>query len=492
MKKLTLLMAAVCLAFAAGAQTFPAYRVMKVHKGKTVTHTISLMDIDSLSFEWVDDPTSTVFHYTESDEVFPNPERGIYVQQTIRASNPKTFSASWLRELREENITLTLNLYYLDKFYTSDISDSFLNIIRTNMQTLRENGAKTILRFGYTDDNSDNNKSKWDASQQWVFRHIDQLTPIFQEYADVIYCVQAGFIGVWGEWYYTSHFNMEPDTEAEFAPRKELINRLLAALPETREVSLRTPAFKVQYMGSSYTDTLTADIAHDGSPQARLGGHNDCFVSSSDDYGTYVGSSDRSFWAADTRFTIMGGETCSNKSYGKWENALPEMYKFHWSYMNRDYHGGLLDSWEAGGHMDDLRRLLGYRLVLDNMWYTTSEVKAGEAFTFYLTMRNIGFANIMNPRAVELILVNKANPSDKHVLPITDEDPRFWMAGETTQISLTATLPASCKGEYTLYLNLPDPEETLHDNPKFSIRLANEDMWEESTGYNKLGVITID
>ncbi len=46
--------------------------------------------------------------------------------------------------------------------------------------------------------------------------------------------------------------------------------------------------------------------------------------------------------------------------------------------------------------------------------------------------------------------------------------------------------------EYTLYLNLSDPEETLHDNPDFSIRLANEDMWEASMGYNKLGVITVE
>ncbi len=432
MKKLTLLFAAICLTFAVQAQN-PTYMIMKVHQGGNVAYSLNIADIDSLTFEEVEYTGGTTISFTESDEVFPNPERGIYVQQTIRASkSPSAFSASWVRELRKENITLTLNLYYLDKFYESDISDSYLEIIRTNMKTLRENGAKCILRFGYTDNNDDSNKSKWDAPQQWVFRHIDQLTPIFQEYADVIYCVQAGFIGVWGEWYYTTHFNFEADTEAEFAPRKQLIDKLLAAFPESRQIGLRTPAFKVQYMGSSYTDTITAAIAHDGSPQARLGGHNDCFVSAKDDYGTYVGTNDRSFWAADTRFTIMGGESCSNNSYGKWEKALPELYKYHWSYMNRDYHGGLLDSWEAGGHMDELRRLLGYRLVLDNMWY--SDPEAGKAFTVALSMRNIGFANIQNPRAVELVLVNPSNSSDKHVLPIDDEDPRFWMAGQTTQI----------------------------------------------------------
>jgi hypothetical protein len=37
-----------------------------------------------------------------------------------------------------------------------------------------------------------------------------------------------------------------------------------------------------------------------------------------------------------------------------------------------------------------------------------------------------------------------------------------------------------------MYLNLPDPKPTLHDNPKFSIRLANSGIWNEATGYNKL------
>lgn len=38
----------------------------------------------------------------------------------------------------------------------------------------------------------------------------------------------------------------------------------------------------------------------------------------------------------------------------------------------------------------------------------------------------------------------------------------------------------------TLYLNLPDPCENLRNNPKFSIRLANEGVWDENTGYNRL------
>ena len=43
----------------------------------------------------------------------------------------------------------------------------------------------------------------------------------------------------------------------------------------------------------------------------------------------------------------------------------------------------------------------------------------------------------------------------------------------------------------TLSLNLPDPCTTLRDNPLFSIQLANEGVWNESTGFNKLYTFTL-
>lgn len=41
-------------------------------------------------------------------------------------------------------------------------------------------------------------------------------------------------------------------------------------------------------------------------------------------------------------------------------------------------------------------------------------------------------------------------------------------------------------GTYEAFLNLPDPEATLRRRPEYSIRLANEGVWEPSTGYNNL------
>ena len=42
-----------------------------------------------------------------------------------------------------------------------------------------------------------------------------------------------------------------------------------------------------------------------------------------------------------------------------------------------------------------------------------------------------------------------------------------------------------------MYLCLPDPEETLKDDPRYSIRLANTDMWDETEGWNLLTTINL-
>ena len=79
----------------------------------------------------------------------------------------------------------------------------------------------------------------------------------------------------------------------------------------------------------------------------------------------------------------------------------------------------------------------------------------------------------------------KNNPEEKYVYP-QQIDPRFWEAGDTIITTLHGRLDKAMSGEYKVYLNMPDPYPTIHDNPAFSIRFANKDIWEEETGYNYL------
>jgi hypothetical protein len=111
-------------------------------------------------------------------------------------------------------------------------------------------------------------------------------------------------------------------------------------------------------------------------------------------------------------------------------------------------------------------------------------VEPGDFFTINLQLRNDGWAAPFNPRPVELVL-RHTGTGDIHTVPLSDEDPRFWLAGDTQTLVHTIRAP-ELAGDYELLVNLPDPEPALRDRLEYSIRLANENVWESETGYNKL------
>lgn len=420
--------------------------------------------------------------FIESDEIFPNPERGFYKHYDFTSSKATPLSVSTLKADRLKGLTLCYTGHYLTEFLTSDISENFLNLVRNNMEALREAGVKCVLRFAYSRDASDSKKSKWDASPEYVHRHIKSLKPIIQEYSDVILCWQAGFVGVWGEWYYTNNFVFNPSTPEQHTLRRSVIDAMLDALPEDRTVALRTPMFKKMMYSGSYTDTLTFKTAYSGSDLSRICCFNDCFGASKDDVGTFEGSTTRTYWMGDSRYVLMGGETCGVSEYCTCEKSLKDMEDYHWTYMNSGYNGDVLSRWESSGCMDEVKRRLGYRLSLADAYY--SAAAAGKEMQVALRIKNSGFAAPMNPRAVELVLVD--GNGSKTVYELKNVDPRFWFANKVSVINETIEIPADATGNCTLYLNLPDPKTTLHDNPDFSIRLANEDIWDGDTGYNKV------
>ena len=430
--------------------------------------------------EVIPDEELTLVEFTESNKIFANPERGFYKHYDFLNSSATPLSVSALQAARvESNITLFYAGHYLTEFVKSDISDKFLNLVRKNMQALRDAGAKCVLRFAYTNSQS---KHPYDAEPKWVARHIEQLKPILQEYSDVILVFQSGFIGVWGEGYYTDNFFFDPQTPEEHKLRKEVIDAMLDAIPADRQVALRTPMFKRNMYAESYKDTLTLATAYDGSAKARLSAFNDCFGASADDYGTFIGKDTREYWRKETRYTLMGGETCGLSDYCKCKQSIKDCEDFHWTYMNSGYNADVLNRWTSEGCMDEVKRRLGYRLSLKDV--ATSKAAAGKALRVKLNIRNTGFAAPANPRHVELVLVD--GNGKKTVYEFKDVDMRYWFANETVTVDKLIDLPKDASGNCTLYLNMPDPKATLHDNPLFSIRLANDGVWNEKTGYNKI------
>lgn len=446
---------------------------------------------DVISTKGLTEVTYTTLTYKEeANKRICNPERGFYSQTSFRSAT--SLSKSVVTASRVAARSLHLTLFYLTDYIESDISQSYLDKMQETFDNLRAGGGKAIVRFAYKSDHSESTKP-WDASQELVARHIEQVKPILMKNADVIYTVQAGFIGVWGEWYYTSHFHFPISTDAQYADRRKVVDALLGALPKDRQVELRTPEFKMKMYGVALEDTLTVATAHDGSDLSRLAGHNDCFLASSSDTGTFNsgrGKGDWLFWDAETRYTIMGGESCgTGAGLHHCENALKRLAEQHFSYLNIGYHQGVLSAWQSEGCYNEVLCRMGYRLALRNAFFTPDvEAVAGGDYRVVMNIANEGWAAPMNPRGVELVLVGGGKTYTYKI----NTDPRFWFENTVTTVGTTITLPADLSaGEYKLYLNLPDGYESLASNPLFSIRLLNHNVWEEKTGYNLLHTFNV-
>lgn len=406
---------------------------------------------------------------------FPNPERGLYHHEEAYPTGYAALDATALRGYRtSEGISLVLRMWYLSGFQASDISAAYLAGVQQDLDAIRTAGLKAVVRFAYTAD-----ESGLDASKAWVLRHIAQLGPILTDDADVVAAVQVGFIGAWGEWYYTQHFgNDGVVSDAQWQDRRDVVDALLAALPAGVPVQLRTPAQKQRLYGAA---PLSAVTAFSGTAASRVGHHDDCFLASADDMGTYVDvAADKAYLAQENLYVPQGGETCAVSSYSDWTHAAADLAALHWSFLNVDYEPSVLTSW--GANLDEVKRRLGYRLALVRGTYATSATPGGDLAVSF-TIRNDGWAAPFRSRSVELVLRPKAGGA-VHRFALA-ADPRRWVPGATT-VTETVRLAGVPAGQYDLLLALPDPATGLASRPEYAIRLANAGLWEASTGLHAL------
>ena len=452
----------------------------------------------------------TTVSFTESTDSFPNPERGFYGHTQVSSTGYSLLSNNQLSNYQDDNITLILRVFYLENFRESPISQAYLNNMEADFNAIRqastgnsgnaENnvGMKVIVRFAYSNSfvNGFGNTPYNDATPEQVLEHISQLGPILTKHSDVISCIQSGFVGTWGEWFYTDHFttseNLDNPSTADWNNRRAVIEALLDAVPEDLMVQLRTPRIKYNIAGTQ--TALPETIAFDGSSRSRMAHHNDCFLASSSDFGTYGSvTSEKNYLAAETKYLVMGGETCTvNPPRSSCDTAKEELERFHWSYLNSNYNGDVLNAWKADGCYDEVERRLGYRLAMKEATYSSS-VNKGDPFTFNCRINNTGYASFYRARKVKLVL-RKQGSGETYVLPV-NEDPRHWYPEDSPhEITLSAGIGENVPvGTYDLLFHMPDANENLSKIPAYAVKLAHDSMWETNTGYNDLGIsVTIN
>ena len=426
--------------------------------------------------------TKTV-NYLPTNDVINNPERGFYRSTETHSASYEPLDISDLQNYLSNNFTLILREFFLENFVKTNISNAYLSAMQNDFNTIRNAGLKAVVRFAYSNDPSVTNL---DAPKSLILTHISQLTPILKNNVDVIAFFQAGFIGAWGEWYYTNNFgNSDNPTPTDYANRKQVVEAILAALPNSRMVQVRTPTLKQKMYGT--TIPLAQNQAFKGTSISRIGQHNDCFLASADDFGTYQDVSIEYPWLQqETRFVPMGGETCAvDPTRTTCSTALNEMKMFHWTFINYDYNPDVINIFKTQNCFTKIFQSLGYRFSLVNGTYPQN-AKSGTTFSIVLTIVNNGFASLYNQRVVYLVLRNIIT-NNVYSFALTT-DPRRWESNVVQKITETISLPSNIlPGTYNLFLNLPDPYPSISSRPIYSIRFANGGgIFEAKTGYNSL------
>jgi hypothetical protein len=417
--------------------------------------------------------------FVEDSSIFPNPDRGMYIHKQFDNSGALPLTSGGLVAQRQAlGYSLVLTIYYLGEFNDEPINEQMLNLIEQNMNTLRNSGLKAILRFAYSQSEQ---ATIFDAPEEITLGHISQLAPIIQRNSDVIAVFQAGFIGAWGEWYFSSYYGN--GNTPNYTNRKHIIDALLGIIPNDRMISVRTPLHKTKILNISFQDSLTRSEAYNGTEKARIGFHNDCFLADGNDMGTYVSTQSRNYTASDSKYTCMGGETCAPSSYAECQKALNEMEKYHWSYLNKDYNQIVLNDWKQKGCFDEVQKRLGYRFVLKKVEYPKL-YKFGDQYIVKINFNNSGFAAPYNSYILKILF----RDSDGKIVHehISKVDSRFWFGGDLIQLNEKIELPSLPAGNYDVLLSLTDANPKLTNRVEYSIRFANTNVWEKETGYNLL------
>ena len=426
--------------------TYTCPRMVKV-VGKIVTPTIG---------------TVTVAFTPDMATDFLNPERGFIVSPV--ASNMTVpiltrFVDYW-------NVRLFRYTIELAPYVGSALPQSFLDDLNTQFAAGRAAGVKFIVQTEYT-----SSVSGADAPLATVLQHISQLKPVLAQNADVIPFIVAGYIGVWGEW------NTSTNDLLTDANKATIQAALLANTPASTVVQFRRPDdISIWYPGNPA-----------GAAAARVGLHNDCYMANDTDAHTYTGLTDplRDYIKKMSEVSVVGGETCENVSNPEQmrltcAQALSEHAAYHMTWLSKGYAPTFINSWRAGGCLDQISRMLGYRLQLDKITHPAS-VAAGQVLIASIDLRNVGWAKLFSKRPLVLSMVQGSTVYSAVSTVLLSSLPS--QAASSTTLSVSITVPAGApKGDYQLQLSAPDIYPTTAGNAAFSIQFANTGAYDATTG----------
>lgn len=444
--------------------------------------------------------------FTEASGEVANPERGMMSYSVFRFAGDAIPAVQSI-PVNYEGESLAFILFYMPDYMGKDLDSEALGFISAEFDKVRAANMKAIVRFAYDEEHVAN--SQHEATPTQVLRHVDQLSDVLTANADILYLVQAGWLGTYGEWYYKTKNNGE--TVADYDDyylytvsgssvsdlndnHKKLLDRVLAKVPSPVQVGLRTAFYKRYYLSPSAIGEWTPITSWGTSANDRLAFYNDGFRGDANDVGTFSSTTDREMWYSQGNYLACGGEL-SYKSEANYaalssdlkdcDNAIAELRRQHWSYLHYSTSNLFMKAWYDAGRFEDIKKALGYRLVLNSADFTFPDLNSGSSVNYSISIQNKGCAPVVYERPFKLVLIRDGVAT---VLKESLMDVRNLAPGAAaTVLSGSFTLPYRVAIGDKLAIWLPDSAPGLQSNPAYSILLACSDVtWED--GYNVLEV----
>ena len=440
-------------------------------------------------------------------ESLRNPDRGFHLECNLLADEMKSpyndyevYGEDLYKkkieqfDAKDDNLTLVQQYIYLTKWVSKDLDDEALNNIRKVFELMKAQGYKAILRFAY---NHAGLNTSGGESKQWILRHIEQLTPLLNEYIGQIATVQVGFIGAWGEWHTSPLAN---DQDAKNA----IVSALLRALPVPYCVEMRYPSHKKaltleqeEYRGRiGYANDYFTAGEHSHAPG------ND-FVPNTDDYKQITGEvkannfymsgeipyNEDTEWGLAALITPMKSlRILREHRYSAFDitqnfdlnimswkqvKVYPSLLNDNNILFDESYFKDAEGNEVVRSFYEFVRDHLGYRLNLQSE--STVEAKNGN-LEYNLTITNTGFATVINPKEVYLVLVSGDGQVAKEIK--LDVDPKTWIPStneEPNQVAkyvIKGSAAAGLSGTYKVGIWMPEKVADLKYNPAYAIKFA--------------------
>ena len=440
--------------------------------------------------------TAVYADITEEDiSIVKNPDRGLYKLVQVELQNEEENFDDFEKKIEEINendkevslISLQLNL----KNYVQENNISKNKLIEINkyFSIIRKNGYKVIFRIVYDSVGQANPEPEFNI----ILQHMEDLKEIYATNKDIIFVVEAGFLGTNGEW-------VNGKYDKYMTEKNKVIEKLLEIVPEEVQISFRKPIYITDYLSSK--NTVTESNAFSTDIISRFGLYNSGYLESENDSDTYnkLERTESIEWQKlQTKYTSFGGVVKNWKSnYNDLENAIKDMFTRHCTYLNKNADENVMEKWKGtlytgteeiynrkSGYVY-IQNHLGYRLLLTNVEFNGTE--AGKNAEVSINLENIGFGNILKEKTITLIYKNTSNTYKIE----TNIDIRKQLKDGNYVLQINEKLPDDMKdGEYNVYLSIGEPYESLKDNSDYYIKLVNKNVWNEETKGNYLGKVTI-